>query len=125
MSKEITKVEAKIADGAIVEKPAEWISVFCQDWEESERGWGTRPDGHTLHLTKEAHREHVKNFYDNQHKIFLDHGLKEGDTPDEYTRIGNGFRQIAVRHDTWEKVRDADAEGKPYWLRRLSEIDWK
>jgi hypothetical protein len=30
-------------------------TVVCQKWEERERGWGSRPDGYTLHLT-EAHR---------------------------------------------------------------------
>jgi hypothetical protein len=25
--------------------------VVCQDWLEHERGWGSRPDGYTLHLT--------------------------------------------------------------------------
>lgn len=24
--------------------------VICQKWEESERGWGTRPNGYSLHL---------------------------------------------------------------------------
>ena len=26
--------------------------VVVQKWEESERGWGTRPDGFSLHLTE-------------------------------------------------------------------------
>jgi len=36
--------------------------VVCQLWEESERGWGVRPDGFSVHLTK-ADREAYVNEY--------------------------------------------------------------
>jgi hypothetical protein len=28
------------------------VSIFIIDWDEFEEGWGPRPDGHSLHLTK-------------------------------------------------------------------------
>lgn len=28
--------------------------VICQKWEEIERGWGTRPDGFSLHVSLES-----------------------------------------------------------------------
>ncbi len=28
-------------------------TVIIQNWEESERGWGTRPDGWTIHIDRE------------------------------------------------------------------------
>lgn len=27
-------------------------TVYCINWTEFERGWGSRPDGHTLHASK-------------------------------------------------------------------------
>lgn len=54
--------------------------LWVQKWEESERGWGTRPDGYTLHML----REDVVGF-------LVDMRAKEresygGATPDEYSR---------------------------------------
>ena len=33
--------------------------VLVQKWEESERGWGTRPDGFSLHLSLDALQRYV------------------------------------------------------------------
>lgn len=27
-------------------------AILCQEWEESERSWGVRPDGASLHFTE-------------------------------------------------------------------------
>jgi len=54
--------------------------VICQKWLESEAGWGTRPDGYTLHLT-EAHRvRFVAEFWRKQKEHLGE------ETPPEYTR---------------------------------------
>jgi hypothetical protein len=34
--------------------------VIRQEWEESERGWGCRPDGYSLHLDKEDRNTYIK-----------------------------------------------------------------
>jgi len=36
--------------------------VVVQKWEESERGWGTRPDGYTLHLNMKDRDRYIKEF---------------------------------------------------------------
>ena len=38
--------------------------VICQGWEESERGWGQRPDGYSLHLTEEDRASYIKAYWD-------------------------------------------------------------
>lgn len=35
-------------------------NVFCQPWEESEAGWGTRPDGFSLHYTIADRQKYVE-----------------------------------------------------------------
>lgn len=52
-------------------------TVVFQRWEESERGWGTRPDGYSLHLTKEDREAFIQEYWDRQPK---------GEVPDEYSR---------------------------------------
>lgn len=60
--------------------PQAWL----QQWEESERGWGTRPDGYSLHLTEEDVPIFIGQFMLDQRSFFEERGTKG--TPDEYTR---------------------------------------
>jgi len=54
--------------------------VLLQHWEESERGWGVRPDGASLHLNEISHKIYVDSIYKN----------RSGDAPHEYDRtVGN------------------------------------
>jgi hypothetical protein len=52
--------------------------VILQFWEESERGWGTRPDGCSLHLDINSRNSYVEKIYEDR---------KSSDVPDEYDRI--------------------------------------
>jgi hypothetical protein len=51
---------------------------ILQLWEESERGWGVRPDGCSIHLDE----DHRKNFIDGVYKL----RDKTNIVPDEYDR---------------------------------------
>jgi hypothetical protein len=48
-----------------------------QFWEESERGWGVRPDGCSIHLNKEELNNYIKDIYKN----------RGDEIPNEYDRI--------------------------------------
>jgi hypothetical protein len=50
--------------------------VVVQKWEESERGWGTRPDGYSLHLTEKDREAFVKAYWKGM----------PSEAPDEYSR---------------------------------------
>lgn len=39
------------------------MRLLCQVWEETERGWGTRPDGYSLHVSHEALEAYVKAYW--------------------------------------------------------------
>lgn len=79
--------------------------VVCQDWEESERGWGVRPDGFTLHLTREDRDAYVKGYNDTYNNL--------PSAPDEYTRTSGDPRVIQVDEGTYWKLvsHHADMEG--------------
>lgn len=55
--------------------------IWVQRWEESERGWGTRPDGYTLHIDREHIRLFEKTLRDREQE-----GNLNGEVPDEYSR---------------------------------------
>lgn len=66
--------------------PSEKI-VYKINWEESERGWGIRPDGFSLHLSKEDSKKYVKDYWDRQ---------PDG-VPDEYSRPSGEARPVVIR----------------------------
>ena len=39
------------------------LVVSMLTWEESESGWGTRPDGHSLHVNHDEARKYVKEYW--------------------------------------------------------------
>lgn len=51
--------------------------ALCQTWTETERGWGQRPDGYSLHLNEEALEEYLAK--DSKQK------RRTGVAPDEYS----------------------------------------
>jgi hypothetical protein len=53
--------------------------VILQIWEESERGWGTRPDGCSMHIDLKERENYIQTIYNS----------RKSDTsiPDEYERI--------------------------------------
>jgi hypothetical protein len=60
--------------------------IVYVSWEESERGWGTRPDGCSLHLTEFDYKVFLKDYW---------RGMPE-EVPDEYSRpAGNPVKSFA------------------------------
>lgn len=54
--------------------------VICQAWTEHEAGWGSRPDGYTLHLTEEHRKEFTDDYLKRQDDLSPGSG-----TPAEYS----------------------------------------
>jgi hypothetical protein len=51
-------------------------TVYRQNWLESERGWGIRPDGYSLHLSRLDRDVYVRQYWDRM----------PNQVPDEYSR---------------------------------------
>jgi len=73
-------------------------TVVCQEWLESERGWGQRPDGASLHLTESNRKEFVKEYWDR---------MPDGPAPDEYSREDGQPKLIDVTDEVYEKVKSS------------------
>lgn len=72
------------------------LLVWCQDWEESERGWGVRPDGFTLHLTQDDCKKYVTGYNTTFNNL--------PSAPDEYTRASGPPRLVEVDQKTFEAL---------------------
>ena len=68
--------------------------VIRQDWLESERGWGTRPDGYSLHETIEDCKQYIKEYWD---------GMPD-EIPDEYSRPCGDLYKVKVPMDVYKSV---------------------
>lgn len=74
-------------------------SVVCQKWLESERDWGTRPDGYSLHLTDKDRKQYVEEYWDAMpDKI-------DGRAPDIYSRPDGTPYVCDVDVDMYEKIK--------------------
>lgn len=56
--------------------PKKLLALYAIEWEESERGWGVRPDGYSFHRSNEEAEDFIKNY---QNKLPI--GIQ-----DEYSR---------------------------------------
>lgn len=56
--------------------------VWVQKWEETETGWGVRPDGYSIHLTLEDIGHYVAGMRETEAKL----GYSRANPPPEYSR---------------------------------------
>jgi len=69
--------------------------VVCQKWEESERDWGTRPDGYSLHLTDNDREAYIRDYWDSM----------PDSVPDEYSRPDGTPYLCPVNEETWNEIK--------------------
>ena len=81
------------------------LIAWCQQWEESERSWGVRPEGCTLHLTPQDAKLWADKFLKAQHQRFLEHGGQG--VPDEYTRQAGSPYQCEVGAAQWKRLNSS------------------
>lgn len=69
-------------------------TVVRQDWLESERGWGVRPDGYSLHRTKTDLEAFVRDYWSRM----------PDEVPDEYSRPCGDPYLVDVDESTYTQV---------------------
>lgn len=90
-------------------------TVVAQKWDESERGWGIRPDGVSLHLTDVDREVYVAEYWREEH------ARTGGITPDEYSRPG-GVQLIDVDTETYNKIKASKQQGLRLWQHEWSQM---
>lgn len=91
--------------------------AYAQRWTEYERGWGSRPDGFTLYLTKESHAAHIER--DKQARLDA-----EG-VPDEYSVPEGTVHEVHISDALVQKlVHNEATTGRPYlWFGPSTKFD--
>lgn len=97
----------------------EIFPIVVQEWIESERGWGCRLDGYSIHLSEKDRTEFVNNFIAEERKRNPSEVV-----PDCYSRPnGNSFIKD-VEGQTYEKIKEIKSNGGlGYWIQSLQEIE--
>jgi hypothetical protein len=99
--------------------------VMCQKWEESERGWNTRPDGFSLHTSYQKLRAFIGQYWDSMPDV----------APSEYSRPDGSPYPIGVSDEVFEALQESEfgirfrgidipgSGGTDGWLRRIGTIE--
>lgn len=94
---------------------------YFQRWEESERNWGVRPDGCSLHLDMNTHSKYLEEIYNIRQS--------EYSIPYEYDRISGGVIECFVTDDIYNiLLKNKSIRLMEYELNnlfKLNEIDFK
>lgn len=99
----------KAGQPAAPEPEPKTFPIVVQKWEESEAGWGTRPDGWTMHLNAAAHAAYMKKHREDQEEDYR----KTGRVPHEYTRPDGSAYLMDVDEETYEKIKAS--KNKTIW----------
>lgn len=71
--------------------------AICQKWEESEKNWGVRPDGFSLHLSFAALKRFVHAYWD----------AMPDDAPEAYSRPDGTPYIVGVSQEIAHKIQEA------------------
>lgn len=82
------------------------LVVWVQKWEESERGWGTRPDGFTIHREKGHIDLYLKRMRE-QEAVYY-----KGAVPNEYSRpCGTPYQALITNVDAIRRLIEDKLKG--------------
>ena len=87
--------------------------AWVQAWEESERGWGTRPDGCWYYETKEMAEADTARMANEMRKREAD--VHHGEVPDEYSRPCGAPLFIPVDQKLATEIRERSRAYRDNW----------
>lgn len=85
------------SQGGGVDIQAPGLLVWIQEWEESERGWGVRPDGYTIHQREQDIQYFLGEIRATEAQEMARKG--QSGTPDEYSRPSGKPFEALIRDD--------------------------
>ncbi len=70
-------------------------NIYLQYWEESERGWGVRPDGCSLHLSTKDSIDYINAIYNGRDTDFV---------PNEYDRVVGELIPVTIDQKLYDEI---------------------
>lgn len=81
------------------------VTLYVAEWQESERGWGTRFDGFLVTLRYERHEEMLNRMREHYYKLY------GGLVPNEYTMPIEKPREVQVQRLPYHEIRGLNEYG--------------
>lgn len=77
------------------------------EWVESERGWGIRPDGYSVHVSKETAEQYIKDYW----------AMMPQQAPDEYSRPEHSleWKTISISDQLYTEMVAKDDKSVRLW----------
>lgn len=91
-------------------------AVVLVEWTESERGWGQRPDGVSLHLSAEAAKAYIDDYWKREKEY-----NPSGVVPDEYSFPESGRTMVTVDDETHKQILESNS-GLRLWQGKYREL---
>lgn len=84
--------------------------AYVVSWTETERGWGCRPDGYSLHESKKDVSAYIAAYWAREKEL-----NPGGSVPDEYSRPDNEHRPTltTITQEAAEALETASEAGNP------------
>jgi hypothetical protein len=95
--------------------PALSQGAWMQEWEETERGWGCRPDGVWYYPTEEAAKKDTEAMLKRLRSYEAKQGYGSNNVPDEYSRPDGEPRFVQVSEALAAEILE---KGRAYRERR-------
>lgn len=112
-------VEEDTHELIMVKKPEATPSrtkVIVQRWEESEAGWGTRPDGVSIHLTELDRIAFCERHWVEENK------RSNGVTPEEYSRENGKPFTVEVGPNLLNQLANSKDKGIRFWNNQWQDL---
>ena len=77
--------------------------LICQKWEESERGWGVRPDGYSIHASMDNRDTYIR----------LHNDAMPEEIQDEYSRPSGTPYKFEATDEQWDAINQARVKDVP------------
>ena len=77
------------------------MKVVMVEWVESERGWGIRPDGVSLHHHDNMAKHYIRSYWNDM----------PDETPDEYSRPNSDPTPVEISDDLYEEMETLRKKG--------------
>lgn len=98
------------------------MRVLVQAWTETERGWGNRPDGYSIHFNPDQHVSYLIKVKNWLHERYGDEVPDEYDYPEGdpfYAEIVNDFADEDITKCVLVGESFRTFDRNPKWLRKV------
>jgi hypothetical protein len=91
-------------------------AAIMVEWMESEAGWGQRPDGYSLHLSKDDAEKYIRDYW-----AGMPPRDEHGRPPEVYERPGSNRTLVMIDNNLHAEIEASPKPGVRVWENQMDE----